>query len=169
VTSNTIRLLRPLLLAGLAGGIAEIIWIALYSQVATLSAADVSRQVVWSIAPALADSAFAPVLGIGIHLALSVLLAFAFGLLVWAPLARKFEPGLIVVACAAALVFVWAVNFFVVLPQLNPVFVSLMPYPITFFSKLLFGLAAGWSLYRFERQIRPARIALRSAETIKIR
>jgi len=169
VASNTIRLLRPLLLAGLAGGIAEIIWIALYSQLATLRAADVSRQVVWSIAPALANSAFAPVLGIGIHLALSVLLAFAFGLLVWAPLARKFEPEITVIACAAALIFVWAANFFVVLPQLNPGFVSLMPYPITFFSKLLFGLAAGWSLYRFDRQIRPTRIALRSDETIKIR
>jgi hypothetical protein len=37
---------------------------------------------------------------------------------------------------------VWAVNFFVVLPQVNPAFVHLPPYGVTLISKLLFGLAA---------------------------
>jgi hypothetical protein len=150
------RLFRPLLLAGLAGGIVEVLWVAFYSQLTPLSAAEVSRQVVWSFTPALAGSSFAPALGIAIHLALSILLAFAFGLLVWAPLARQFDPRFSLVAFPAALIFVWAINFSVVLPQINPAFVSLMPYWVTLLSKLLFGLVAGWSVYRFDRKARPA-------------
>jgi hypothetical protein len=37
---------------------------------------------------------------------------------------------------------VWAVNFLLVLPYLNPRFVDLLPYSVTLASKLLFGLAA---------------------------
>jgi len=33
------------------------------------------------------------------------------------------------------------INFFVVVPTLNPVFVTLLPYPITLLSKILFGWA----------------------------
>ncbi len=36
---------------------------------------------------------------------------------------------------------VWTMNFFIVLPVLNPVFIVLMPYPATFASKMLFALA----------------------------
>jgi hypothetical protein len=42
----------------------------------------------------------------------------------------------------AALACVWAVNFFVALPLISPEFVSLVPYPVSLISKLLFGLAA---------------------------
>lgn len=34
----------------------------------------------------------------------------------------------------------------VVLPRLNPDFVALMPYFVTLFSKLLFGVAMAWVL-----------------------
>ena len=42
----------------------------------------------------------------------------------------------------AALVSVWAVNFFVVLPTISPAFVHLAPYSVSLMSKVLFGLAA---------------------------
>jgi hypothetical protein len=48
----------------------------------------------------------------------------------------------------AALIAVWAINFMVVLPLLNPDFVSLVSYPVSFVSKLLFGLGAAEVLRR---------------------
>jgi hypothetical protein len=41
-----------------------------------------------------------------------------------------------------ALLAVWAANFFIALPYLNPEFVRLLPYHVTLLSKLLFGLSA---------------------------
>ena len=156
------RTLRPLLIAGIAGGIAEIVWITLYAQFTSLSTLEVSRQIVFSVTPGVATAVFAPALGVGIHMALSVLLAFAFGAAAWLPFATKSEPWLTIVYAVAALVLVWATNFFVVLPRMNPAFVTLMPYGVTFFSKLLFGLAAGWSLYYFSPRptLQPATIPL---------
>ncbi|GEM_PF-1487650 len=140
---------KVLLVAGLAGGIAEILWVALYSQWSSLSAADVSRQVVLTVFPAAAGAGFAPLLGIAIHLALSVMLALVLGPL-WLPIARR-QPPFVIAIAAATLVVVWGINFFLVLPHVNPAFATLMPYPITFASKLLFGLAAGLWLYRAQR------------------
>jgi hypothetical protein len=41
-----------------------------------------------------------------------------------------------------ALTGVWAVNFLVVLPQISPAFVDLVPYQVSLLSKILFGLTA---------------------------
>ena len=41
---------------------------------------------------------------------------------------------------------IWAVNFFAVLPAVNAGFVGLMPYGVTFASKLLFGIAMATTL-----------------------
>jgi len=48
------------------------------------------------------------------------------------------EPFLVVLVLAA----VWAINFLVILPQLNPAFPDLLPSAVTFLSKILFGVAA---------------------------
>ena len=53
-------------------------------------------------------------------------------------------------ACGAA---IWAFNFFVLLPQINPEFVALVPYAIALPSKLLFGLGlACGPLVRWSRR-----------------
>src|SRR6185369_9043932 len=80
---------QAVVFAGIIGGVAEIAWIALYAQFTTLDTAFVSRQVVASFSPALADAAWAPGLGVAIHLTLSVLLAVIAGLSLWLPLAKK--------------------------------------------------------------------------------
>lgn len=144
------RSLNALALAGLLGGAAEILWVILYAQISPLNAAEISRQIVASVMPSMADAGFAPWLGIAIHFVLSLLLAFIFGAFLWQPLTRKRAPAYTLVAATLFLIFVWIINFFVVLPRLNPVFVALMPYSVTFFSKLLFGLAAGAWLYRVQ-------------------
>ena len=48
------------------------------------------------------------------------------------------------VAVVTALVAVWAVNFFVVLPVVNPDFVTVVPYAASLISKTLFGVAAAF-------------------------
>ncbi len=143
--------LNALVLAGLLGGVAEILWVLLYAQISPLNATDVSRQIVASVIPSLADAALAPWLGIVIHLVLSILLACIFGACLWQPLTRQHAPEYTLFAATLFLIFVWTINFFVVLPRLNPVFVTLMPYSVTFFSKWLFGVAAGAWLYNVQR------------------
>jgi hypothetical protein len=115
------------LLAGAAGGLAEILWVMIYSAFTPVSAAVVAREVTASFFPALAAGSYGMWFGIGIHMALALLLGYAFAYLVW----------------ALTLAAVWTVNFFVVLPSLNPAFITLMPYSVTFASKMLFAVAMG--------------------------
>jgi hypothetical protein len=127
--------------AGLAGGIAEIVWVGLVGSQAAGGAGEVARQVTATVLPGAGTLAVAPFAGVVIHLLLSILVAFTFWLLVWRPRAARLtlvEAGL----CGlGSLAVVWAVNFFVVLPALNPAFVTLLPLWATLISKLLFGAA----------------------------
>lgn len=136
------------LIAGLAGGIAEVLWVLGYGAFAPVSATQVAREVTASVLPGAATWAAAPALGVGIHLALSIALAGAFvaGLAKVFP-GRHGAAGTVAIA-VAALAGVWALNFLFVLPVLNPRFVTLMPYAATLFSKTLFGMAMGAVLAR---------------------
>lgn len=140
------KLTGAILLAGFCGGMAEIIWVAIYGAMTPTSAMEVARQISASVFPAMADSSAAAPVGIAVHLLLSLLLAGVFAVAVWLPFARKlrFAPAMLV--SVAALSGVWAINFFVILPLLNPAFVVLMPYAATLFSKVLFGIAMGSGL-----------------------
>ncbi len=140
-------LLKVVLLAGFCGGMAEIIWVGLYAGLTGHSGVEVARQVTASLLPGMADAAFAPGLGIAIHLVLSLLLALAYTALVWLPMLRRRGPAASVAVAAAVLAAIWAVNFLLVLPVVNPVFVTLLPYPVSLGSKLLFGMAMAGVLY----------------------
>ena len=88
--------------------------------------------------------------GLGIHLGLAI--ALGLGLAVGLRLVSRcasadFEPGLVLLALAA----VWAVNFLVALPHLNPAFVRLLPPGVALASKLLFGLSAA-AVFRVQRR-----------------
>lgn len=134
------------LLAGLSGGVAEIIWVMMYSSVSYMSSASVAQQVTASFFPALVDAEGAIYSGILIHLVLSILLAGIFVALVWRPFSQYLSTTQQMLIAAIILSGVWAYNFFVALPILNPQFVSLMPYGITLASKILFGGGMGWVL-----------------------
>jgi len=166
--------LRVGTLAGLAGGVAEIGWVSLYAAAAGTSAAPIARGVVEAVMPGWVTSSYAVALGLLIHLALAVALGNALALairLLWRRARTALEEFLWV---TGALVAVWAINFFVVLPQLSPGFVSLLPYGITLVSKMLFGVAAAAILcgkrgYRTERAAgqrgsRPMRLAAQQAK-----
>lgn len=129
-------------LAGLAGGVAEIGWITLYAAVSGIPVLPVARGIVESVIPGWAPASYAVALGILIHLGLAValgnVLVFAMRLL-----GRRLHTAPAeLVWVTGALAAVWAINFFVILPRLNPGFVILLPYGATMLSKLLFGVAA---------------------------
>jgi hypothetical protein len=126
---------KAAVMAGTAGGAAEILWIA---SIAPASAADVAREVTATFYPGLPAAALT---GVAIHMLLSV----ALGLVLAKVLLRVARAGL-VVAALGALAGVWALNFLIVLPLINPAFVTLLPFAVTLASKLLFGAAFGWTL-----------------------
>jgi hypothetical protein len=68
----------------------------------------------------------------------------------------------------AALVGVWVVNFFVVLPGLSPAFIHLVPYSVSLVSKVLFGLAAAEAFRRQDASALKARPGPYRAEPVMI-
>ena len=129
-------------LAGLAGGLAEIGWVALYSTLSGTPATPVARGIVEAVIPALAPSSHAAEVGILIHLGLAIALGISLVLALHRLGRRRHFAPPELAWVTLALATVWAVNFFVVLPQLSPGFVRLLPYGATLLSKLLFGVFA---------------------------
>lgn len=137
---------RIVIIAGLAGGMIEVFWVSLYSSFSSVSIAEIGRQVTASLFPIATSSAIAPTLGLFIHLSLSLGLALLFISMVLKPVFKRYgKPG-IMISSMITLALVWKINFFIVLPLLNPTFIGLMPLMITFISKLLFGAVMGWTL-----------------------
>jgi hypothetical protein len=134
------------LAAGLLGGLAEVVWIVVYQLAGGTNAAAVARGVTFSVVPSLAAGPGAVALGIAIHMAIAAALGVAIAAFVRHQLPRiagtAVEPLMIV----ALLVAVWFINFFVVLPVVNPAFVTIVPYGVSLVSKTLFGAAAGFVL-----------------------
>ena len=133
--------LKTIALAGLGGGLAEMLWVTIYSSLTHASGVAVAREVAASLLPTTADWVLAPLIGVGIHLVLSVALTAAVAWTLWRYAMPRLGAGTLMVSATAVLVTVWAVNFFVVLPALNPAFVTLMPYTVTLVSKVLFAIA----------------------------
>ena len=136
------------LLAGLSGGVAEVAWVGLYSNATETSGMIVAQQITASVAPGAAGLAVAPLLGVAIHMLLSAVLGLAFAATIWRLAAPRLGAAAFLTTAAVSLALVWAINFLVVLPALNPTFVTLMPYGITLVSKVLFGIAMGAVLLR---------------------
>src|SRR5580704_2737862 len=143
--------------AGVAGGLAEIAWVTLYAGVTSADPATFASGVT-TAAGLIALFPAAPVaVGVTVHLVLAVTLgiALSFG---WRALSsHRFNTAGLFPFMLAALVGVWAVNFFVVLPIISPAFILLTPYPVSLMSKVLFGFAAAEALRRQEASALKAR------------
>ena len=150
-----------ILLAGVSGGLAEILWVMIYSAFAPVSGVVVAREVTASFSPALAAGSSGMWLGIAIHMALALALGYAFAYLIWKPLVRAHGPLATLAVSALTLATVWTLNFFVVLPALNPAFITLMPYSVTFASKMLFAVAMGGLLAGASREVAAGKITRR--------
>jgi hypothetical protein len=131
-------------IAGLAGGAIEIGWIALYQGLAGREDLAVARGVTQSLIPQLGSTSAAALLGVVIHMTLAILLGIVIALFI-----RMFVPRIVgsaweAVVVVGMLVGVWAMNFLVILPAINPDFVALVPFGASFVSKVLFGFAAAF-------------------------
>jgi hypothetical protein len=126
-------------LAGLAGGLAEVIWIWTYASLTNSDAGLVARAVTDAVR---INQNLSPVLsGIAIHMGLASILGVAVALAI-RPVAGLLNGFGLYAALGAALFVVWAVNFLVVLPLVSPQFVDVVPYTVSLFSKVLFGITA---------------------------
>jgi hypothetical protein len=137
-----LEVVRLGVIAGAAGGLAEIAWVTLYAAATGGKAAILARGVTTATGASALLPAAPIILGAAVHMTLAVMLgvvlAFAWRALS-ANRARSMNPYPFTLA---ALVGVWAVNFFVVLPIISPAFIHMVPYAVSLASKLLFGLAA---------------------------
>jgi hypothetical protein len=132
-----------ILLAGLAGGLSEILWIGIYSAVTHVDGLEIARQITAALYPAWVDLAVAPILGMVIHLVLSVVIALLCCKIFIEPLVRRLGQAVILPVCMAVLAGVWVISFLVILPVIDPAFVTLLPFLVTLASKMLFGWAMG--------------------------
>lgn len=144
-TLKTMHVLKTGFQIGLVGGLAEIAVVCAYAAATGADVGAVAGGVAASfgIQPAL-------ITGIAIHM----LLAAGLGAALYAVLqvlpawARAYGAAPFMLASLAA---VWAINFFVVLPAVNPSFVHLLPYAVTLASKLAFGASAAVTLASLQR------------------
>lgn len=142
------NVIRRGLFAGVVGGAAEVVWISAVAIMTTISALDVARGVSESFGIGGLSSAQAVAAGIAIHMALAIGLGVAVALACHLFASEAIGGGRMYLIIPAALIGVWAINFMILLPLINPDFVNLVPYPVSFVSKLLFGLGAAEVLRR---------------------
>lgn len=141
--------LRWYLLAGLCGGLAEVIWISLYSVLTTTSLTSVGRGISSTFWVSSVHWPGAEYLGLLIHLILSLILALGFGALLHHFLLRRSGRSMTVITAVLMLALIWKINFYVILPLWNPGFVNILPLSVTLVSKLLFGFSMGWVLAQY--------------------
>lgn len=134
---------RTIVLAGIAGGTVEIIWVLLYCIGSPLQASLVAEEVARSFLPQMVGLT-AVLTGLLIHYVLALLIAAVAVFAYLRTFAGDIDEPAIFATSIAALVAIWAANFFVVLPVVNPDFVTLMPYTVTLISKIGFGITMGW-------------------------
>src|SRR6186713_970535 len=109
---------RTLVLAGLAGGMAEVVLVAAWCAVSPLAGGTVLGGITASVFPAWAGTPFAPTIGLLIHFTLSVAVALAFALVVSRSQAATRNATALMTTSVLALAAIWAFNFFVLLPTL---------------------------------------------------
>ena len=141
--------------AGAAGGLAEIAWVTLYAAVTGGNAAVLARGVTTAAGLASLFPPLSAALGVALHMTLAIGLGIALAF-AWRGFSYRSQALGPFPLMLAALAGVWGVNFLVVLPIVSPAFLSLMPYSVSLISKMLFALAAAEVLRRQHLSMRPA-------------
>jgi hypothetical protein len=159
ISGTKLAVVQRGLVAGMAGGIAEMVWVTFYAGVTGGNPAVLARGVTTAAGVSVLLPASPIALGITVHMTLAMTLGVALAL-TWStvPALRTglANPYPLMLTALAA---VWALNFFVVLPIISPAFVHLVPYAVSLTSKLLFGVAAAATLRRQDvSQLQPVRL-----------
>jgi hypothetical protein len=134
------------MLAGAAGGLAEVAWVSFYAAITGGNVAALARGVTTAAGVTALLPAAPVTTGIVVHMMLAVMLGVVLTGL-WQSLQTQ-RVGSLYVVSLTLLAAVWAINFFVILPGISPGFVNLLPLSVSLASKLLFGLAAAETLRR---------------------
>jgi hypothetical protein len=149
------------IVAGAAGGFAEVLWVLLYAAVTGGNAASIARGVTTAAGIGALLPSTSTALGILIHMALAltlgVALAFAWRTISPRGTSRVQSYALTIPALAC----VWTINFFILLPVISPEFVHMLPYTASLLSKLLFGFAVAEVLLRCSAERRQVVQAVR--------
>jgi hypothetical protein len=141
-TTQQFETFRHGIVAGAAGGVAEIAWVTLYAGLTGGDPAILARGVTTAAGVSALLPASPVALGIAVHMTLAVTLGIALAF-AWQKLPAATNPYPFMLAALAG---VWAINFFIVLPIVSPAFVHMVPYAVSLTSKLLFGVAAAAAL-----------------------
>lgn len=131
---------------GLAGGVAEVVFMTVYGILTGMSGVNLLNLITYTFfSGTFSFGHLGAVSGLVIHLLLSAVIGIFFGAFMYA--VHHGEKGVsysrVAVSGIAALIGIWAFNFFVLLPHINPQFVSYVPLTAAFFSKLMFGISVG--------------------------
>jgi hypothetical protein len=141
--------------AGAAGGIAELIWILVCASATGTDTATLARGVTTATGVNLLLRGSPAAFGIAIHMILAVTLGISLSFL-WTSISQRWpkqvNPNAVM---PIALAGVWAINFLIILPLIDPGFVQIVPYPVSLVSKLLFGVAVAATLSHQRRQSLP--------------
>jgi hypothetical protein len=135
--------------AGIVAGLAEVLWVLGLAAFIILDAGNVAREVTASLFPALLESGFSIVLGIAIHLALSVLLVVAYFGSIGRWVEKHFNLSGQLTIAISALIIVWAINVLLILPVINPLFNNTIAYSFSLVSKILFAITMVLSIRYF--------------------
>jgi hypothetical protein len=147
--------LRTGVIIGLAGGLAEIVVIWLYSALTGRDGIMIARHIASAIG---LDGAPAAV-GVVVHMGLAVILGIALSAGLQILVDRPTRNGALFSFMVSSLAVVWVINYLVVLPAVSPSFVHLLPYAITLASKLAFGLTAAATLHMLPAPLLKRQIA----------
>jgi len=128
-------------IAGLAGGLAEVVFMGGYSSITGLSSTEILKLITFTFFDSAV--AFGPNglwAGLLIHFALSLAIGLSFGLFARFALKGSFSYSKALAWGSIALIAIWACNFFIILPVYNARFIELVGPGAAFFSKLSFGV-----------------------------
>ena len=134
-----LKILRLAFFSGFAGGMAEVVFILLYSQFTKTDPIVIGSEITRSFSHFYETGLVAALSGLFIHFALSFITALFFITVIMPLFKLTYSKNRILSTGLIYLAIIWSVNFLILLPKINMVFVELFPYIITLTSKLLFG------------------------------
>lgn len=121
-------------IAGVAGGIAEIAWMYIYSINNQLTLKDIANE----ISATLNIHTSNYLIGLCIHMTLSALIGIGYGKLIFQRMS-KHNISLVALGAMLLVFSIWLVNFKVILPMVNIQMKNIVPEYISLISKMLFG------------------------------
>lgn len=141
-SAQRLAFIRTGVIAGSAGGLAEMVWVTLYAGVTGGDPAVLARGVTTAAGLNVFLPAHPVAVGVSVHMVLAIVLGVALAAIWKLSGGGRFGSDNPYPFMLAILLDIWVINFLVVLPMVSPDFPHLVPYAVSLTSKLLFGAAA---------------------------